>query len=90
MIMFFFSIFSDRYAEQVNPLLIQSQHKLRKRVVAHGAALSPQLHLPDVLPTNAKQYTAMRLKIYLPEDYPRPEIGPGAGIDPAGSDIYNG
>ena len=41
---FCFYIHSNRYAEQVNPLLIQAQRKLIERISAHGGkcGLQPQ------------------------------------------------
>ena len=39
-----FSISSERYAEQVNPLLVQAQRKLISRIASLGGKLPPQPH----------------------------------------------
>ena len=89
-----FFIHSDRFAEQVNPLLIQAQRKLINRIEDYGGHMPPQLHFQVAMQNDkqlmtAKQYTIKQLNVQLDKDNIS-EIDPGAQIDPEGHDAYGG
>ena len=84
--------FSNRYVEQINPLLVQAQRKLVQRIKQYDGAPAPQPHFVTAMeecgkPLQAKKYVNLQLKLQLnPEDLAK--IDPGAHIDPNGHNIY--
>ena len=89
--------YSDRYAEQVNPLTVQAQRKLIQRIQQYDGRPPPQPHFQLAAamagcpggPVSAKMYTSLQLTVQL-KDEELSEIDPGAHIDPEGHDAYSG
>ena len=84
--------FSNRYVEQINPLLVQAQRKLVQRIKQYDGPPAPQPHFVTAMeecgkPLQAKKYVNLQLKLQLnTEDLAK--IDPGAHIDPNGHNIY--
>ncbi|XP_064633928.1 cilia- and flagella-associated protein 54-like isoform X3 [Lineus longissimus] len=90
----FNALTNDRYAEQVNPLLVQAQRKLTVQLEDAGGELPPQEHYrvaEDEIGgrVTAHKYTNLQLKLNVALDQ-LSEIDPGAHIDPEGHDAYSG
>ncbi len=86
---------SNRYAEQVNPLLVQAQRKLVTRVSQYSGPAVPQPHFQLAEqeiggPITSEKYARLQLKVQIKDDDQRSEINPGAHIDPEGHDVYSG
>ena len=86
----FFCVCSERYSEQVDPLLVQAQRKLLERVEYHQGPPAPQPHFQHLGNVTAKDYSTLQLTVGRTDDYDGAEIGPGAMMDPTGSDVYSG
>ena len=87
--------FSNRYAEQVIPLLVQAQHFLERRVKQSGGPAPPQPHfqllqrqLGHVV--RAKDYLRAQLLLEVDKEGLAKTIQPGAQIDPLGHNTYSG
>ena len=92
--MMFVFCFSERYAEQVNPLLIQAQRKLIKRVQEYGGHAPQQPHMLQAMdaaggPITPKLYLHLKLNVGHAKEH-MSELDPGAHIDPDGHDAYSG
>ena len=89
-----FLCFSDRYAEQVVPLLVQAQRKVEARIAQVGGPSVPQPHFEDMTAqlgrlVTARDYLTLQLKVHF--DPARTKlIQPGAQIDPMGHNAYTG
>ena len=85
---------SDRYAEQVVPLLVQAQRKVEARINQVGGPSVPQPHYRMLTAqlgrlTTARDYLTARLVVHF--DPSRSKlIQPGAQIDPMGHNTYAG
>ncbi|KAK7102964.1 hypothetical protein V1264_021114 [Littorina saxatilis] len=89
----FSALSNGRYAEQVVPLLVQAQRKVKSRIAQVGGPRVPQPHYRKL--TNqlgrlvtARDYLTVQLKVYI--DPSRAQlIQPGASIDPMGHNTYS-
>jgi len=84
--------FSERYAEQVIPLLVQAQRRLTDIVQELGGKSPPQPHFAEQEArlnsvTTARIYLTQQLKLVLDKSN-LPAVPPGAAIDPLGHGLY--
>ncbi|CAH1784493.1 unnamed protein product [Owenia fusiformis] len=90
----FNALTSDRYVEQVNPLVIKAQRELLVRVSQEGGHVPPQPHFVSAErelgeKISAKEYLGLQLTVDVSAEN-LPAIDAGAHIDPDGHDIYSG
>ena len=86
---------SNRYAEQVIPLLVQAQHYLERRVEQSGGPAPPQPHFQRLHKqlghvVRAKDYLRAQLRLEVDKEGLAKTIQPGAQIDPLGHNTYSG
>ena len=86
--------FSDRYAEQVLPILVQAQRQLVNLLADLGGEGPPQKHYRELMQrlggvVTSKDYLTTQLTLVI-DPNTLPHIPPGAAIDPLGHGIYTG
>ena len=84
--------YSDRYSEQVIPLLVQAQRRLTQGIQELGGKAPPQPHYQQLMfklntVITAKTYLTQQLEIVMDKNNP-PAVALGAGIDPLGHGLY--
>jgi hypothetical protein len=84
--------YSDRYAEQVLPILVQAQRQIVSLLSELGGEMPPQRHYRELLQrlggvVTSKDYLHTQLTLVIDPDS-LPPIPPGAAIDPMGHGIY--
>ena len=57
-----FLCFSERYVEQVNPLLVQAQRKLVARIKQYEGHTPPQPHYKNTKRLTSKQYVTKQVR----------------------------
>lgn len=84
---------SDRYAEQVIPLLVQAQRKLDQRITKLGGVAPPQPHFRKLMAQfggviKAKDYLKAQLRIEINKSNVQ-QFEPGSQIDPMGHNVHS-
>ena len=83
---------SDRYGEQVLPILVQAQRQLQKKIRALKGENPPQSHFRTLMQRiggviSAKEYLQAQLLTHIDKSN-LPKISAGAQIDPMGHGVY--
>ena len=94
--------FSDRFCEQINPLLVHAQHKLTQRCLEYGGGNSSQQHFtlaqeklkadePELKHKTVTTQNYYKLQLELDKDavYDA-RMNPAAHIEPGEFDLYSG
>lgn len=91
--LFYHFSFSERYAEQIIPLLVQAQRKLTEGIQELGGDMPPQPHYQQLMMrlncvVTAKTYLTQQLELIIDKTN-LPPVPPGAAIDPLGHGLYS-
>ncbi|KAL3852227.1 hypothetical protein ACJMK2_015897, partial [Sinanodonta woodiana] len=89
----FNALSNERYAEQIVPLLVQSQRRLTDLIHELGGHEPPQPHFQKLMQQiggviTAKKYLHAQLTIAI-DKTKLPKVALGAGIDPLGHGLYS-
>lgn len=84
--------YSDRYAEQVIPLLVQAQRRLTETIRELGGKAPPQPHYQKLMAKlnsviTARTYLTQQLELVI-DKANLPPVPQGAAIDPLGHGLY--
>ena len=87
---------SNRYAEQVLPVMIHTQRKLIRRIAENDGRKPPQRHFRVAMetvgggPITPQQYVSLQLKMTVLKEEMSVVDVLGMQIDPEGHDLYQG